>query len=70
MQAGPDMEWSKTVGDGGSALWVEKVLPGVLACVLWGCASSVIILLNKYLISRTGFDAPMVLCSLGMLFSR
>mmetsp|Transcript_4713 Transcript_4713/g.8050 ORF Transcript_4713/g.8050 Transcript_4713/m.8050 type:complete len:359 (+) Transcript_4713:256-1332(+) len=45
------------------------LLPGLVACVLWSGSSSVIILLNKHLLSVHNFQAPMVLCSLGMIFS-
>jgi hypothetical protein len=38
--------------------------------VVWGAASSSIILLNKSLISEHGFHAPMLLASLGQLTSR
>mmetsp|Transcript_19817 Transcript_19817/g.43338 ORF Transcript_19817/g.43338 Transcript_19817/m.43338 type:complete len:367 (-) Transcript_19817:863-1963(-) len=48
---------------------ITRALPGVVACVFWSVASSAIILLNKHLLSVHHFQAPMVLCSLGMIFS-
>jgi hypothetical protein len=47
-----------------------SVLPALASVMLWGVASSSIILLNKYLISQHGFRAPMLLASLGQLTSR
>eukprot|EP00976_Prorocentrum_cordatum_P084970 1185869-Prorocentrum_minimum.AAC.4 len=53
-----------------TAATLLQAVPAVVACVLWSVASSSIILLNKHLLSVHQFQAPMVLCSLGMIFSR
>jgi hypothetical protein len=50
--------------------WWAQVVPALLACVVWGVASSSIILLNKSLISEHDFKAPMLLASLGQFTAR
>ena len=48
---------------------MREVLAAVVSAVLFCVASSTIIMLNKWIISVLGFQFPMTLSLLGMLFS-
>ena len=48
---------------------MREVLAAVVSAVLFCVASSAIIMLNKWIISVLGFQFPMTLSLLGMLFS-
>eukprot|EP00240_Pyramimonas_obovata_P015480 CAMPEP_0118950234 /NCGR_PEP_ID=MMETSP1169-20130426/51007_1 /TAXON_ID=36882 /ORGANISM="Pyramimonas obovata, Strain CCMP722" /LENGTH=303 /DNA_ID=CAMNT_0006897023 /DNA_START=346 /DNA_END=1254 /DNA_ORIENTATION=- len=56
-------------GRGISTYFSPKFFIASLFCLSWMCVSSALIMLNKWILSEEGFDYPILLASLGMLFS-